>query len=146
MPRTRERRGNVLVVDDERGAVAMLSELLAFAGWRTQPAYTGAEALSAIRWASFDCIIMDLRMPGLDGVTAIEAILAERPDVPIVVVTALTGAQPQAALKAGARAILPKPFERQQLLDALDEATRSQAIIPHEPLKHPPAIGEGQGA
>lgn len=145
MPRSRERRGSVLVVDDERSTVAMLSELLAFAGWRTQAAYTGAEALAAVRWASFDCILMDLKMPGLDGVAAIEAILAERPDVPIVVVTAMAGAQPQAAVKAGARAVLTKPFERRQLLESLDEATRSQGIVPSGPLP-PPALGDSPEA
>lgn len=141
MPGNRDRRGNVLVVDDDRGTVAMVSELLAFAGWRTHAAYTGAEALSAVRWASFDCILMDLKMPGLDGVTAIEAIQAERPDVPIVVITALTGAQPRAALAAGACVVLTKPFERQQLLEAVDQATRSRDLAPNDQLKPPPAIG-----
>lgn len=140
MPGSRERRGSVLVVDDDRSTVAMVSELLAFAGWRTHAAYTGAEALSAVRWTCFDCILMDLKMPGLDGVAAIEAIRAERPDVPIVVITALSGAQPEAALAAGARSVLTKPFDRQQMLQAVDQAT-CQNLAPNDQLKPPPAVG-----
>jgi two-component system chemotaxis response regulator CheY len=61
-------------------------------------------------------------MPGMDGLAALKAILAERPETRIVVVTALAGPEPrQEAKRAGARYVLSKPVEPRRLLDVLDE-------------------------
>jgi CheY-like chemotaxis protein len=119
-------KGKVLVVDDDRNMVATLSDVLQLAGWRTQGVYTGGEALAAVRWTGFDAILMDLKMPGMDGIAAIEAIIAERPEARIVVMTALAGPEPkQAARRAGARYVLSKPVEPGRLLEVLDEVCAS---------------------
>jgi CheY-like chemotaxis protein len=115
-------KGRILVVDDDRQMVATLSDILQLAGWKTQPAYTGGEALSAIRWGAYDCIVMDIKMPGMDGLAALKAIMAERPESRVVVMTALAAPEPrQEAKRAGARHVLSKPVEPRRLLEVLDD-------------------------
>jgi CheY-like chemotaxis protein len=115
-------KGKVLVVDDDREMVATLCDILELGGWRTQGVFTGGEALAAIRWQGYDCVLMDIRMPGMDGLAALKAIMAERPETRIIVMTALASPEPRReARNAGARHVLSKPVEPRRLLQVLDE-------------------------
>jgi CheY-like chemotaxis protein len=121
-------KGKILVVDDDRQMVATLCDVLSLAGWGTQGAFTGGEALAAIRWQTYDCILMDIRMPGMDGVAALKAILAERPDARIVVITAVAAHDVrQQAKQAGAARVLAKPVEPQRLLEVLEEVCGAES-------------------
>jgi CheY-like chemotaxis protein len=115
-------KGRVLVVDDDRQMVATLCDVLELNGWKAQGAFTGGEALAAIRWPTgFDCILMDIKMPGMDGLAAVKAIRAERPDARIIVMTALAGPDPwKDAQRAGAARVLAKPVDPQRLLQIMD--------------------------
>ena len=116
-------KGRVLVVDDDRQMVATLCDVLELNGWKTQGAFTGGEALAAIRWPTgYDCILIDIKMPGMDGIAAVKAIRAERPDACIIVMTALAGPDPwREAGQAGAARVLAKPVDPQRLLQIMDE-------------------------
>jgi CheY-like chemotaxis protein len=127
-------RGKVLIVDDDRDMVATLSDVLQMAGWKTQGVFTGGEALAALRWSDADCVLMDLKMPGMDGLAALKAIIAEKPDARVVVMTALAGAEPrQEARRAGARFVLSKPVEPRRLIQVLDEVCAAGPAAPPNP-------------
>ena len=58
----------VLVVDDDRNMVKTLSDVLAFKGWEVGNAFSGEEAVNAAARTSYDVVLMDVKMPGMDGV------------------------------------------------------------------------------
>ena len=85
------RRGRVLVVDDQRSNVEMMTELLRSRGYEVYSAYDGAEALKAVEEHHPDIVISDIRMPGMDGYELTQR-LREAPAtalLPIVLVTSL---------------------------------------------------------
>ena len=63
-------RVSVLVVDDDEGMVATLEDILGAAGYDVDVAYSGWQAVERVRHQVPDCILMDVRMPGLNGVEA----------------------------------------------------------------------------
>lgn len=88
-------------------------------------ARNGAEAVALCAQHKPDVVTMDLTMPEMDGVACIPKLLALRPDILILVVSALTDkATAIRALQRGARGFLPKPFTEQQLAESLDELLR----------------------
>jgi DNA-binding NarL/FixJ family response regulator len=94
-------------------------------------ASNGKEAVEEFRSHQPDVTLMDLQMPGLDGIQAIEAIRTEFPDAKIIVLTTYTGdAQVVMALKAGARAYVLKGHVLDQLLDAIRAVHAGKKWIP----------------
>jgi two-component system response regulator VicR len=77
----------VLVVDDDRHIVQLVSLYLSKAGFRVVPAYDGAEALRKVREASPDLLLLDLMLPGSDGFEVCR-VLRRSSEVPIVILSA----------------------------------------------------------
>ncbi|HSI47915.1 MAG TPA: response regulator transcription factor [Ideonella sp.] len=91
----------------------------------------GDEALQQYRSHRPDVVLMDVQMPGRDGIEAIEAIVADDPGARIVVLTTYEGdVQALRALKAGARGYLLKNMVRKELLDAIREVHAGKRHIP----------------
>jgi two-component system NarL family response regulator len=125
----------VLVVDDHpvvcRGLVMMLEEVpgIIVVG----QAENGREALAIFSQQQPDVTLMDLRMPEMDGVTAITAIRAEFPTARIIVLTTYDGDEDiYRALHAGAKGYLLKDVEPEILLNAIHIVLREQQYIPHQ--------------
>ena len=96
-------------------------------------ASNGKEAIDAFRAHQPDVTLMDLQMPGLDGVDAIHAIRREFPDARIIVLTTYSGdTQVLRALKAGARGYILKGHVHRELLDAIRAVHAGQKRIPPE--------------
>ena len=94
-------------------------------------AANGKEAIEAFRSHQPDVTLMDLQMPGLDGIQAIEAIRAEFPEARIIVLTTYTGdTQVVRALKAGARAYVLKGHVLDELLDTIRAVHAGKKRIP----------------
>jgi CheY-like chemotaxis protein len=104
----------VLVVDDERGIVTLLSDLLADEGYRVVSAFDGISALQRIRDEQPDLVLADIMMPRLDGLSLLNRIREEHGAVPVVLmsaaVTPITREAPYIA----------KPFDLDELLDLVD--------------------------
>ncbi|RJO66250.1 MAG: sigma-54-dependent Fis family transcriptional regulator [Myxococcales bacterium] len=107
----------ILVVDDDRATVEVLSRALATEGYATQGALSAEEALAAVRERDFDLVISDLVMPGMDGLHLLEAIKQHDPCVGVVVCTGF-GTIPSAveAIRKGAADYLTKPVNLEQLI------------------------------
>lgn len=107
--------GRVLVVDDEREIRATVGEMLSLEGYEVREAANGAEALDAL--AAFDphVVLLDMRMPVLDGWGFAAAVKARGLEVPIVVMTAARDAA-RWAEEISALAALPKPFDFDDLI------------------------------
>jgi len=122
MTSARERR--VLVVDDDTTIAATFSEILRGEGYEVVTAGTGAEAVQLVRERAFDLILLDLVMPGMDGLTALRRLRAVDPRAAVVILAAnVEPAGELAALGLGAAAVLLKPPDIPKLLSLADELT-----------------------
>jgi two-component system response regulator MprA len=107
----------ILIVDDERAVRDALASSLAFEGYAVDTAANGFEALEGIDKETFDLVILDVLMPGLDGLTVCRRLRADRNTVPILMLTARdTVGDRVTGLDAGADDYLVKPFELEELL------------------------------
>ncbi len=115
---TSSTRPHVLVADDNQATRAVLARMLRAYGYEVTLVADGAAAVEAARSQRFDLVLMDGRMPILDGRAAARQIRAQerRGRVPIVYMTAsAAGSEEQAALAAGMDDILPKPMSLEDL-------------------------------
>jgi CheY-like chemotaxis protein len=112
---------SVLVVDDEPLIRATVCEMLDMAGYRAVSAANGAEALALLQTSPMDIILLDMRMPVLDGWGFAREVRERGIDVKIIVMTAARDAHAWAT-EIAAHGALPKPFRMDDLLSAIDEA------------------------
>jgi len=119
MPRT------VMVVDDERDANDILSNLMRPQGFDPIQVYSGAEALEAVSQRQPDLILLDLSLPDINGFDVCDRLKRDRETnlIPIVMVTAHHDAKERAAgVRVGANGYLIKPFSPQELYKSIDAA------------------------
>jgi two-component system cell cycle response regulator len=110
----------ILVVDDEPALVRLCADLLIEAGYQAHPAYGGQQALDRLEQERFDLLLLDLKMPGVDGLTVLRRAGELHPGVTAVVMTSYaTKENIIDALRAGARDFLLKPFDPEDLLQAV---------------------------
>ena len=113
----------VLVVDDEEGMRLTLSALLADEGYDVMTVGDGWEAITSVREASFGLLIMDIMMPGIDGIDTLREIKKIRPTCRAVMMTGFTSQELVEDAKAeGALGVIYKPFDLSALLFYLDPA------------------------
>jgi DNA-binding NtrC family response regulator len=121
--------GRVMIVDDDRSMCELIEADLASRGIQSEWKTSADEALRTIRDGQFDVILTDLQMPGLDGLALCERIVANRPDIPVVVMTAFGSMETAvAAIRAGAYDFVSKPVELDMLALRLDRAIQHRAL------------------
>jgi DNA-binding response OmpR family regulator len=110
--------GRVLVVDDVPRNVRLLAAVLTGAGYEVVQAGSGAEAIEAVARDAPDLVLLDIRMPDIDGYEVCRRLRADPAAefLPIVMVTSAEGEERVAALEAGADDFVPKPFNNDELL------------------------------
>ena len=127
----------VLVVDDDRQMVKTFAAVLGRRGWQSLTAFDGKEAVEVARDNHVDVVLMDVRMPGMNGVEALRAIRQSKPLTPVILMTAYAAHELLAqAERDGALSIMPKPVPLPRLLELLDQvidADRSVLIVDDDP-------------
>lgn len=114
--RRNSRKGSVLVVDDEEIMREVLETLLTTEGYRVDLAKTGEEGLEAYGRRAFDVVLLDVSMPGIGGLRALEEFLKMDPEAVIVMITAYaTFDTAIAAWEKGAFGCIRKPFQNEQI-------------------------------
>jgi two-component system, OmpR family, response regulator CpxR len=115
----------VLLVDDEREFVQTLSERLQMRDFSSAVAYGGEEALSAIDEDEPEVMVLDLKMPGIDGLEVLKRVKEEHPDVEVIVLTGHGSKDiEQRCLEMGACAYLEKPVDIDTLTRTMNDAYR----------------------
>ena len=119
----------VFVVDDDISVRESLELMIQSAGWHPQTFTCAEEFLSSPRISSPSCLVLDVRLPDLNGLELQQRIAANRTDMPIIFITG-HGDVPMtvSAMKAGAAEFLTKPFEDEVLLDAIRHAIERSRI------------------
>lgn len=111
------KKGNILVCDDEEIMRDVLETILSTAGYKVDLAKTGEEALELYSHKSYDVVLMDVSMPGMGGLTALEELMKLDPEAVILMITAYaTFDTAISAWEKGARGVIRKPFQNDQIL------------------------------
>jgi len=116
----------LLLVDDEKGFADIIAKRMSKRDIDVTKAYSGAEALQAIRKANFDVAVLDLKMEDMDGIEILKIFKKMDPDLAVIM---LTGHGSEAAakdgVKFGAFDYLTKPCDLEELIKKIQEAVQS---------------------
>ena len=121
--------GRVLVADDEASLLRAYVKMLEFAGYSVQPATDGRSAAALVAEESFDVIVSDIAMPGLDGLQLLRAVRERDLDVPVILITGSPSVDSAVrAIEFGALRYLVKPFDGQTLCELVGNAVRLHKV------------------
>jgi two-component system, NtrC family, response regulator HydG len=121
---------SILVVDDEPDICENLRDILTDLGYQVDTAGDGLSALELVRHKHYDVALLDLRMPGMDGLELYRRLKQVRADTVAMIVTAYaTDETAQAALQAGAWKVVAKPVDFSFLMQLIDEALDQPVVL-----------------
>ncbi|HEY0705373.1 MAG TPA: response regulator, partial [Polyangia bacterium] len=124
-------KATVLIVDDDELVRATFVRVLERGGFETREAFDGVEGLRAFREAKPDCVLLDLRMPGMDGLDVLRVLVAESPETPVLVASgAGTMRDAVEALRRGAWDFVLKPvYDPQLLIHSIERAVEKAGLL-----------------
>ncbi len=121
---------SILIVDDEKLLLHSLDKALAHEGYQTMTALRGDEALAIFRSHGADVVLLDVRLPDMDGMQVLQQIRDMDGSVPVIIMTAFSGLKGAVeAVKLGAYDYIAKPFDIDELTFALARCLASQKAV-----------------
>src|SRR6185503_11578757 len=124
------KQGTILVVDDEEIMREILETLLTRAGYDVRLASSGSEGLELARALPFDAAIVDIMMPGLDGIATLDELKRIDEDLAVLIITAYASVESAiAAMKSGAFDYIPKPFKNEEVLVVVRNAMERRRLV-----------------
>ena len=113
----------ILLVDDEANIRTVFSDVLKRAGYRVKAVEDGHEAIKEVEQNTYNLALVDLRMPGLDGIQVLEKIKSIRPQTRVIIYTGFASLEDETeAMSKGAADYLTKPFSPEELKLAIKKA------------------------
>lgn len=141
-------RVTILVVDDDPAMAESLADAIMTEGYDVDMACDGTAAIEMVRKKAYDAIIIDVRMPGIDGIGALKVVKSMRSSIRVMMMTAYVGSEAlEDALKEGACGIWYKPLEMERVLAFVEgshqgRVDKSQAYGPaRAPLIESAGVG-----
>lgn len=129
-------KAKVLLVDDEEDFTATLSERLERRGLDVDIAPDGPGAIERVRDTTYDALILDLAMPGMDGIETMKRLLADNPDLQVILLTGRgTVRKGVEAIASGAMEFLEKPADIDLLLKRIAEAHTKRVLLTEKRYK-----------
>ncbi len=121
--------GDILIVDDDHSLAQTLAKAMSQRGFAVTWKTSAAEGLQLLNEQDFDVVVTDLHMEGMDGLAFCERVVVNRPDVPVVLITAFGSLDSAvAAIRAGAYDFITKPFDVEILRLTLTRAVQHRAL------------------
>ncbi len=119
----------VLLVDDEIDFLEVMSQRMKARGLEITTAESAEQAISIIEKKSFDAVIMDFQMPGMNGMEALKIIKNNKPEMQVILLTAYATIEKTVeVIKAGAMDLLEKPADIDALIDKIKKAKRDKEL------------------
>ena len=119
----------ILVVDDEAGLRAMYTQELEYVGYEVVTADSGSAAVAAVEDHEIDVVVLDIAMPGMDGVETLSKILATDNQLPVILNTGYASYQDDFMTWA-AEAYVVKSNDVSEMLERIEEALSKKGITP----------------
>ena len=126
---SKKKSGTILIVDDEAFICKSLSHIVEKEGYSTVSAYNGKTALKLFHTAHPDLILLDLKLPGIEGMALLKHVIELEPDIPVIIITAnasVTGAV--SCIKNGAFDYLAKPFNHEEVTRLVNRGVESKRL------------------
>jgi two-component system response regulator PilR (NtrC family) len=124
------RNGSILVIDDEEIMREILEALLSREGYEVRLAATGAEGLDLARSVPFDAAIVDVMMPGMDGISTLDELKKLDDELPVLMITAFASVETAInAMKRGAFDYITKPFKNDEVLVVVRNAVERRRLV-----------------
>ena len=121
------KKGSVLICDDEEIMRDVLETILSGAGYKVDLAKTGEEAIEAYEQKPYDVVLMDVSMPGIGGLTALEEIIRMDEDAVVLMITAYaTFDTAISAWEKGATGVIRKPFKNEQIIALVNKGVKKR--------------------
>jgi DNA-binding NtrC family response regulator len=125
-----ELKAKVLLVDDETDFLNTLAERLEARGLKVNTASSGEDAVTKVDNQSFDLIVLDLAMPGIDGLETLKRIKAKQPEAEIIMLSGQGSIKTSIeAMKLGAEDFIEKPVNITELMDKISEAKDKRMLV-----------------
>jgi DNA-binding NtrC family response regulator len=123
-------KAHVLIVDDEQDFATALAERMRNRGLEADTVFSGEDAIEQVKSRSYDAVVLDLAMPGMDGIQTLKRMLSINADLQVIILTGrATVSTGVTAVKEGAFEFLEKPVRLDDLVDKIDQArSRSSAL------------------
>ncbi len=112
----------ILIIDDEVSITEELDLILDSEGYKTAIAHTGSAAITLFKdkGNKIDLILLDIKLPGMDGVEIYSELKKINPNIPVIIITgSFTKTRAEKIIKAGGKAVLYKPFSAEELLSLI---------------------------
>ena len=124
-PKEKNNQALIAIVDDDQSFREALESLLKLTGFRTASFASARDLLDSPEFPNVSCVILDISMPGMDGLELQRHLVATRL-IPIIFITDLRDAKTrEQAVRAGAISFLNKPVSEETLINALNSALRA---------------------
>ena len=121
-------KASVLIVDDDEGMTETLSDILADLGYSVEVVNDGFKAIENVKTCAFDVILMDIKMPGINGVKTLKEIKNIQPEATVMMMTAYSVEDLIAeALKEGAYGVIYKPIEVAKVVEFIERIQKARA-------------------
>jgi len=127
----------ILLVDDDAEFAKALAERMESRGLDVDTAESGTSALEQIEKSSYDAIILDLAMPGLDGIETLKRLLKRQPELQIILLTGhATLEKGIEAVKIGAADFLEKPADFKKLMEMIKKAKDQKMLLVEDKIEN----------
>jgi DNA-binding NtrC family response regulator len=124
---------HILLVDDEKTMVKYLSKRLIKKGFEISIAYNGLEALEQVKAADFDVVLLDVLMPGMNGIDTLKEIKKIKPQTEVIMLTGHASVEAGIeGMKAGAFNYIMKPFDPKEQVTEINLAYEQRRIMKKE--------------
>jgi two-component system, OmpR family, alkaline phosphatase synthesis response regulator PhoP len=134
----------ILIIEDEESLALGVRDALTHAGFKAEVALDGNEGLKRLRASSFDLVVLDLMLPGMNGLDLLRTLRRERQDVRVLILTALAEEEDLLrGFEAGADDYMAKPFSPRELLARVEAQFRrrdSAGTAPRQQIELPGGI------
>jgi DNA-binding NtrC family response regulator len=120
----------VLIVDDDKAFLQILAERMQNRGMEVSTAESAAEALKMLEKESYDAVLLDLMMPEMGGIEALQIMRKKQPEIQVIFVTGHPSVSKGVeAIKLGAMDFIPKPVDMSELTEKIQHAKASRMIL-----------------